>query len=57
MHVTWRFREYNLFHEILKFCENINILRNVGTSVFDHIFSKLDISRNNLPYLTWGGQA
>ena len=36
----WILREYNLFQEIFKFGENMNILRYLAKSVFPHIFGK-----------------
>ena len=39
-HVTWRFRICNYFREVFKFCDPINILRNLAKPVFDCIFAK-----------------
>ena len=38
-HVVWRFRIHNYFHEIFKFRDFINTLRNFAKSVFAHIFT------------------
>ena len=39
-HVVWRLRMWNNFHEIFKFRDFMNTLRNFSKSVFAHIFVK-----------------
>ena len=39
-HVIWRFRICNYFHEIFKFCDFMNTLRNFAKSFFARIFAK-----------------
>ena len=41
-HVVWRFQIYNYFHEIFKFRDFMNTLRNFEKSVFAHIFAKFE---------------
>ena len=36
-HVVWRFRIYDYFHEIFRFRDFMNTLRNFAKSVFAHI--------------------
>ena len=48
--MIWRFGIY-LFCEILKFCENMNNLRNVVKSVFAHIFLKFRYIAKKIIYL------
>ena len=50
-HVVWRFRIYNYFREILKFCGFMNTLINFAKSVFSHVFAKLEYILNLLEYI------
>ena len=40
-HIIWRFRICNYFHEMIKFRDFMNTLRNFTKSVFACIFAKL----------------
>ena len=49
-HVVWRFRIYNYFHEIFKFRDFMNTLRNFTKSVFAHIFAKFEYFAEVITY-------